>query len=95
MCKIYFNSGLVVLPIGPRYLIGVLFQTLVGHIVGGFVCLFRVCQVDRQVVGEPPAPCSEGLRLGDLQVPHNFEPVGDGLEVDDLVVPCLELSPGS
>ena len=50
-------------------------------------------QVGRQVVGEPAVAGPEGLGPGGLGVPHDAEPIAEGLEGDYLVVPDPEPLP--
>ena len=53
-------------------------------------------QIHGKVVGEPPVPGPEALGLGGLGLPHQPEPVAEGLEVDYPVVadPEFLLRPG-
>ena len=53
----------------------------------------ELAQVYGEVVGEPAIPGPEGLGLGGLGVPHDAEPVAEGLEGDYLIVPHPEPPP--
>ena len=60
----------------------------------GFLTL-ELGQVRRQVVGEPAVAGPEGLRPGGLGVPHDAEPIAEGLEGDYPVVPDPEPLPAA
>ena len=62
--------------------------------LGGAGCsALDLGQVGRQVVGEPAVAGPEGLGPGGLGVPHDAEPIAEGLEGDYLVVPDPEPLP--
>ena len=52
-------------------------------------------QIGSQVIGEPAVVGPEGLGLGRLSVPHDAEPIAEGLEGDYLVVPDPEPLPAA
>ena len=52
-------------------------------------------QVHGQVVGEPAVPGPEGLGLGGLGVPHDAEPIAEGLEGHNPVIADLEPLPAA
>ena len=52
-------------------------------------------QVGGQVVGEPAVAGPEGLGPGGLGVPHDAEPIAEGLEGDYFVVPDPEPLPAA
>ena len=47
----------------------------------GFVGNLHLGEVDGQVAGEPPVSRLERLGLCGLGIPHDFEPVAEGLEI--------------
>ena len=50
-------------------------------------------QVGGQVAGEPAVSCPEGLGLRPLGIPHDAEPIVEGVEAHDAVIPDPELLP--